>query len=109
MIPLGRETTFTCINRATTGDVQFQWLVNGTLVEDLNIGDRIMTDSNNVFGEIYFMNIPLDYNDTTIECRINNITGDIIATLLVQGEECGNFLVANTIDQQHYSWCIWSS
>ena len=91
MIPLGGENTFTCTNRATTENVsQFQWLVNGTLVEELNLGDRITTDHNNHVGYLHFINITENYNNTIIQCRVNLTSGDITfsdnATLLVQGE-----------------------
>ncbi len=94
VIPTGGYVTFTCINRATNEDVQFQWLVNGTRVENLNLEDMIMTDDrNNFVGLILFMNITVDYNNTIVQCKVNFTSGDIIlsdnATLLVQGEEYG--------------------
>ncbi len=47
-------------------------------------------------GHLTFRNIPLEYNDTTIQCIVTLTSGEILqsnnATLLVQGKEkikCG--------------------
>ncbi len=104
VITPGGEATFTCLYRDTAEDVpyvQFQWFVNGTQVEELNLGDRIITDVNDLIGHIHFINVTVEYNDTTVQCRVNNTSGDITfsdnnATLFVQGEESGYLLVANT-------------
>ncbi len=69
-----------------------QWLVNGTLLEDLNQRDGI--EDQVTFGteNLNFRNIPVEYNDTTIQCIVTLTSGDILpsnnATLLVQGDEC---------------------
>ena len=89
VIILGGDTAFTC--RVTDTVQQFQWLVNGTLLEDLNQRDGIEDAVTFGIGLLTFRNIPLGYNDTTIQCIANFTSGGIIrsnnATLLVQGEE----------------------
>ena len=87
----GGETTFTCIHTSVIGVIeQFQWLVNGTRLEDLNQTDRIEAE-NNIIGHLHFINIPVEYNSTTIQCIIDFTSGESIpsnnATLFVQGEE----------------------
>ncbi len=89
VIPLGGDATFTCKDRATDGEIrQFQWLVNGTRVDNT---DRTMTETNPFFGHIHIRNVTLDYNNTIVQCVISLTSGDGTfsdnATLLVQGEE----------------------
>ncbi len=86
MITPGEGTVFTC--RATQ---QIQWLVNGTRLEDLNQRDGIEDNVTFGIGTLTFRDIPLEYNDTTIQCVVTLTSGEIIrsnnATLLVQGKE----------------------
>ena len=87
---LGGMHTFDC--RSINNDVQqYQWLVNGTELQELNLTDGvIMTEDNDVIAFISFNNITMKYNGTTIQCIANLTSGEIIpsnnATLLVQGE-----------------------
>ena len=80
-------STFIC-QSINSGDMkQFQWLVNGTQLEH---SDEISTTAEGDIGILTFSNIPVDYNDTTIQCIVTLTSGDTIssnnATLLVQGE-----------------------
>ena len=91
----GRSTTFTCRYRANITDpvLRIIWLINGTQLdqEDLNQRDGIESDDLHDVGHLYFNNISVEYNDTTIRCLIfftsSNLITSNIAILLVQGEE----------------------
>ncbi len=83
-------SSFSC-QSLNSGDIQqFQWLVNGTRLEDFDQTDGIMTTVKNDFGILALSNISLEYNETTIQCIITLTSGENIssndATLLVQGE-----------------------
>ncbi len=92
MIILGRGTTYPCtVTHDQLGTVpQIQWLLNGTLLEDLNQRDGIEDDVTFGIGTLTFNNTPVKYNDTTIQCIATLTSGEIMysnnATLLVQGE-----------------------
>ena len=64
----GREGTFVCTTPAG-GVSSVEWFVNGSsLVE----GDGIMTSSLlGIGGALVFQPVPLDYNGTTVRCRLN--------------------------------------
>ncbi len=90
MIVPGDDATFTCIYSSIFDVIeQFQWLVNGTRLEDLNQTEGIRTE-NNIFGHLHFTNIPVEYNGTTIQCIIDFASGESTpsnhAMLLIQGE-----------------------
>ena len=65
-----------------------QWLINGTQLENLNLSNVNAMFSNGV-GRLEIFHIPLEYNDTTIQCIANfgnrNEPSNIL-TLLVQGQ-----------------------
>ncbi len=86
----GGKIVFTC--RVTGTVQQFQWLVNGTRLEDFDQRDGIEDGGTFGIGTLTFNNTPVEYNDTTIQCIVTLTSGEIIpsnnATLLVQGEEC---------------------
>ena len=71
--------------------VGVQWLVNGTRVEDLNLGDDVVVEFSRAReeGNLVFRNIPAEYNETTIQCRANYSSGNSSTsntiTLLLQG------------------------
>ena len=83
----GGNGTFRCTTSAG-GVSSVEWLVNGSsLVE----GDGIMTSSLlDIGGALIFQAVPLDYDGTTVKCRLN-YQGDVplvqsnTATLQVQG------------------------
>ena len=84
----GGTGSFACITPAG-GVSSVEWFVNGSsLVE----GDRITTSSVLDIGRgLTFQAVPLDYNGTTVQCRLNFSQSDRppvqsnTATLLVQG------------------------
>ena len=88
----GGEGIFFCVTQVG-GVSDVEWLVNGSsLVE----GDGIMTLSLPRTGEtLMFLNLPLHYNGTTVQCRIHYSKSDRpslqsnTATLQVQGIELG--------------------
>ena len=67
---LGTTATFNC--RATTG--QCAWLVNGSLLSDLNTPD-ITTSS---IGNTFFLHVPAteEYNNTNVTCVAPILGGD---------------------------------
>ena len=82
----GGRAAYSCF-----GGVGVQWLVNGTGVEDLNLGDDVVVEFSEAReeGNLLFRNIPPEYNETTIQCRANyssgtSSTSDTV-TLLLQG------------------------
>ncbi len=87
----GMNFTFECQPHNSGPIQQFQWLLNGTRLEDLNQTERIMTHTTTIFGLLNFNIISVEYNDTTIQCIVTLTSGEVIssnnATLLVQGEE----------------------
>ena len=68
-----------------------EWLINGTLYEDLSLTNVGMVFSElTEQGAIRFNNISVEYNNTNIQCRANLSDGETEYsnnfTLLVQGE-----------------------
>ncbi len=85
------DTTFLCLYSPTRGAIlPIHWIVNGTRLEDLEQRDGIEVDAHSIIGHLHFVNISVDYNDTTIQCRVDFTSGEIVysnnATLIVQGE-----------------------
>ena len=65
---------------------EIQWLLNNTLLEDLNLTD-VTTAFAGVAGTLTFLN-PSDYNVTSVTCRAvlqSGEEGSATALLLVQG------------------------
>ncbi len=83
--------SFVCQSINSPGIQQFQWLVNGTRLEDNDQRDGIEEHMTRTTGILTFLNVPVEYNDTTIQCIAIFTSGEIMysnnATLLVQGEE----------------------
>ncbi len=85
----GGNATFTCIN---TGINNIQWLVNETEFESLNLDNARQDYSSLQIGglvsTLMFTNIPLEYNTTRIQCRIENsneVTLQSQSSLFLQG------------------------
>ena len=83
----GGSASYTCSTSGVSGDfiVSEQWLVNDTLLEDLEL-DNIMV----VAGQLRFFMITMGYNNTNIRCRANLTSGSIRTSrggslLLIQG------------------------
>ena len=80
----GGDGTFSCVTAPGVSSVE--WFVNGSsLVE----GNGIMAETvSNVGGILIFLAVPLHYNGTTVQCRLNisqKVQQSNTATLLVQG------------------------
>ena len=87
--PLGGVTTFTCLYIPLNGTLPIHWIVNGTWLEDLEQRDGIEVVDLPYIGHLNFINISVEHNDTTIQCRVDFTSGEIVysnnATLFVQG------------------------
>ncbi len=87
----GRTAPFICEAINSNDIQQFHWLVNGTRLEYSNLGDRVDDYVSHTTAVFIFLNVSVEYNDTTIQCIGTFTSGEInystIATLLVQGEE----------------------
>ncbi len=57
---------------------QFQWLVNGTRLEDLNRSDKVDGYVSHRTGVIIFLNVSAEYNGTTIQCIANFTSEEIV-------------------------------
>ena len=85
----GGRASYACFGGGTI--VGVQWLVNGTRVEDLNLGDDVVVEFSlaREEGNLLFRNIPAEYNETTIQCGANYSSGNSSTsdnvTLLLQG------------------------
>ncbi len=89
---LGRQTAFVCIYTPARDDIQqFQWIINGTQVDEDEQREGIVINNVKNVGHLIFINISVEYNDTIIQCRVNFTSGDMIesniATLFIQGED----------------------
>ena len=49
--------------------VSLQWLVNGSLVENVNL-TNVRTEFGNISGVLRFYDIPVEYNMSSIGCMI---------------------------------------
>ena len=89
----GSRVTFTCQSLFGAELVSLQWLVNGTLLESLNLRNvtAIIGDS---YGILMFMDIPVAYNSTTITCAatfnsaMSQVTDTRDSLLIVQSNFC---------------------
>ena len=83
--------TFTCLSPISLnegGIVSIQWLVNGMLLEDLNL-NNVNSTLVGGFGTLMFSNIQLDQNSTFVLCSIHFVSGRVEnssdSRLLLQG------------------------
>ena len=84
------DAYYLCTTSAET-IIGIQWLLNNTLLEDLNVTDVRAVFSGNLggSGRLIFSRIPLKYNSTNITCRAELITSrqiEVTVSLLVQGQ-----------------------
>lgn len=89
MAGLGHDTIYTC---SSLHAVNIDWLINGTLLSKLQLSNVVQSfDRIGGFGSLRFRNVPLEYNVTTVQCRANITSVEIItsqnSTLLVQGRK----------------------
>ena len=85
----GGSARFTCSGTGLTG---IQWLVNGTLLENLNLTNVTAAFRQSVVGGIgvlTFENVLFEYNETTIRCSDSSSrTSQVQSKLLIQGNPC---------------------
>ena len=85
----GGVATFLCHSIDPSLEIdRVQWLVNGSLFEELDLGLNVTsTFSRDVqVGRLEFSNLPLEYNMTRIQCRVNRILiSNGVTLLLIQG------------------------
>ena len=74
------------------GVVNIQWLLNGMLLEDINLNNVISTFVGGVggFGTLIFSRVQLNQNSTSVSCIVHLMSGRVensndSALLLVQG------------------------
>ena len=89
MAGLGDSATFACTNPSS---VSVEWLLNETSLTSLQLDDVIQAFGvvgNVRIGSLQFRNIPMEYNNTRIQCIVNTTSQGVIlspnATLVVQG------------------------
>ena len=90
-----RSYDFTCLSptgQNEGGIVSIQWLLNGMLLEDINLNNVISTCVGGVggFGTLSFSRAQRDQNSTSVSCIVNFTSGRVensndSALLLVQG------------------------
>ena len=64
----GGSATFICLSTGMR-IVSLQWLVNGSLVENLNL-TNVRTEFDNNKGVLIFDDIPVEYNMSSIGCMV---------------------------------------
>ena len=90
-----RSTTFTCLSPIGLnegGIASIQWLLNGVLLEDLNLNNvnpSFVSDGGG-YGTLSFSRVQLDQNSTSVSCTVHFMSGRVetssdSALLLVQG------------------------
>ena len=88
-------TTFTCLSPIGLnegGIASIQWLLNGVLLEDLNLNNvnSAFVSDGGGFGTLSFSRVRLDQNFTSVSCTVHYMSGRVenssdSALLLVQG------------------------
>ena len=82
----GEKIYFTCTDPSSTA-LGAQWLVNGTLLENSGLVNVFEAYNRRSKKAYLFFDLPLEHNDTTIQCIFNFATGhvssEIITVLIV--------------------------
>ena len=103
-----RSTTYTCLSPIGLnegGIASIQWLLDGLLLEDLNLSNvnpAFVSDGGG-FGTLSFSRVRLDQNSTSVSCSVNFTSGRVetssdSALLLVQG-----WLIVALMDIESYT------
>ena len=86
-----RATTFTCLSPISLnegGIASIQWLLNGILLEDLNL-NNVNSSFAGEFRTLIFSRVQLDQNSTSVSCSIHFVSGRVEnssdSLLLLQG------------------------
>ena len=73
---LGSDVTYTCFA------VNVEWLLNGTSLSSLQLDDvfqaSVSVDNVPVGSSLVFRSVPVEYNNTMIQCSVNTRSHDII-------------------------------
>ena len=92
MTTLGGGATFRCFSIDHADFSSVQWLVNDTELENFNItGVKESFRTGSYYGILEFSEIPLQYNETSVQCRATLSSGNNIpessepSQLLLQG------------------------
>ena len=81
----GGSASYTCTTSVVTNEMiaSVQWLVNGTIFEELQLDNVTAT------RVLMFSMISMDYNNTSIRCRATLASGSVktsnVSMLLIQG------------------------
>lgn len=88
---LGGNITFTCVSWTPNIILNIQWLVNESSVEDFNLINVVseFTQKFGGIGKLVFFDLPLEYNNTCIQCMATLSSGydstSMETILLLQG------------------------
>lgn len=97
VVDLGSNVTFTCFYlRQSLGEsiCRIQWLVNQS---DFNLTNAVseFTRGAGGAGALYFFDLPQEYNNTSIQCKVVLSSGHYYnsteTTLLLQGNICSQY------------------
>ena len=84
-VAVGDQADYVCTLNNKNGDIQ--WIINSMPLEDLNL-PNVQTTSLTGRGFLLFNDLSVNFNETTVQCRVNN-SGTVIYSninkLLVQG------------------------
>ena len=80
----GGDARFLCLSSSAVG---VEWLVNGTLLENLNLNNVTTEYAEGIGGALSITNLLVDYNMTRITCKVDESSSVFNATslLLLQG------------------------
>lgn len=70
----GGDLTFTCLDFSEEPISEIQWLVNGSLFVDFNPNNIIFEFMGSI-GAIHFLNMSSEYNNSYIQCRVVQSSG----------------------------------
>ena len=85
---IGTGADYVCSSENENFDISsIQWMINDMPLEDLNL-PNVAATSFNGRGLLFFNDLSVNFNETTVQCKVNN-SGTIIYSnineLLVQG------------------------
>ena len=105
----GGAAEFSCTSSEEISNVQ--WIVNGSALEDLNMDTSISTSSSFSGGFLAFLNVPLHYSGTTVQCVLtapdNTTSSSNTATLQVQGDHDDHYNVIDLNSHDHSLQVYW--
>lgn len=98
IIPSGRfvsvlHGSYRVLCTSTDSIARIQWLVNGTLLEDLNLDETTNIDRTQGFGVLSFGgNLQSRHNNSNIKCKVTTNNMEILTSadsseLIIQGKD----------------------